>query len=131
MPRTVELDRLVNQAGPAPAIAAEQPQRQIVLRSRKPERPAQDHAPDRHPEPAVKDWPARPITRRISAARAGVARSSASIERTQSPDAASSAKLRWLAKSSNASDDHDVGHLLGDLAASRPGSPASTTTMRS
>ena len=42
------------------------------------------------------------MIRRISVVKAGVTRSSASTERTQSPDASESAKFRWLAKSSNA-----------------------------
>ena len=55
------------------------------------------------------------MTRSISAARDGVTRSSASTESTQSPEASPRAKFRWLAKSSNATNRHDVGMLPGDF----------------
>src|SRR5208337_1089596 len=48
--RACDRHGLVHQAGPAPAITTEKPQREVLLRSRKAERPAQDLALDRHAE---------------------------------------------------------------------------------
>ncbi len=43
-----EIDRLVDGADPSARLAAEESERTVVLRPRVGERPAEDHAPDRH-----------------------------------------------------------------------------------
>ena len=92
----------MNQADPAAAVTAEQPQRKVVLRARKTRTDGPGSRSGSARESRGCGLAGSEITRRTSAARPGVARSSASIESTQSPEAAASAQLRWLAKSSNA-----------------------------
>ena len=99
-PRRRQVDRLVDRADPPAGVAAEEPERAVVLRAREPERAAQDDAPDRHavagvrpardrargPRRPARAWPARRRRRR----------------RPSRPRPASSAAFRWPAKSSNA-----------------------------
>ena len=47
------ITRLVDLAHPIPAIPAKQPEREVVLRAREAERPAEHDAPDRHPVAGV------------------------------------------------------------------------------
>ena len=55
------------------------------------------------------------ITRRISAARAGVTRSSASIESTQSPEASAEREVALAGEVVKGADRDDVGLCSGDL----------------
>ena len=65
--------------------------------------------------------PGSDITRRTSAASSGVARSSASIESTQSPYAAAKRTVPLAGKAVERPHDHHVRQRPGDLVTLRPG----------
>ncbi len=112
---TVELDGLVNQADPVAGIAAEQTQGVVVLRPGKAERrgPGSRSGSAR----GTRDtWFAgSAITRLISAARAGVTRSSASTESTQSPRGQREREIPLAGEVVEVADRDDFGLLPGDF----------------
>ena len=82
-----QVDRLVDRADPAAGAAAEEAERPVVLRAREAGTAGRGSRSGSARGSRRAARPGRRSTRRISAASSGVARSSASMAKTQSPEA--------------------------------------------